>query len=351
MAYDNKIVLGVELEVEIEGDPDPTVAFVGKNPVFSSHNKTDATQRNHPRHGNLVKAVEDSCDNEILVAYDATLVDGFEFIGMPRTLAGNRVMWNKLFTNTKVTNYLHADDTALQIIGHAARSAGMHVHMSGDPISPLTMGKMMFFMNSAGNGAFIGTVAGREINHFCRQSHNVKPSHALYLYHSKGCLKKTENKKIQYNAAGYPEVYITTETTDVFGNRSGVSTVCCEGGRRAQQVRFDRGAIWPTPGRNTGECEIRIFKSTLKMERFMTNLEFCVALVDFCQQATLQELTAVKFSTWMNTLTCRLRYRNLFKHLRAGGFCAGLIPTRVSFQNMIERGRVPEIIKAQRMVA
>ncbi len=350
--YNPQLTLGVELEVEIEGDPNPTVPFIGKNPVFSSHNKTDTSKRNHPKHGNLVKAVEDSCDNEILVAYDATLIDGFEFIGMPRNLTGNKTMWNRLLSNNKVTDYLRADDTVIQVLnGHQVRSAGMHVHMSGDPLSPLTMGKMMFFMNSAVNAILIQHVAGREMNNFCRQYNYIKPNHALYLYHTKDCPKKGEGKRIQYRADGAADVFITKEAQDVFGNKSIVATICCDGGIRARNVRFERGALWPTPGRNTGECEVRVFKSTLKLERFMTNLEFCVALVDFCQQATLPDLTAVKFSAWMNSLTQRLRYRNLFKHLRTGGFCAGLIPTSMSFQNMVDRGRVPELIKAQRMVA
>lgn len=351
--YDPTLIMGVELEVEIEGDPNPEASFVSKNPIFTSGNKALATNYTHTVHGNLVKAIEESCGDEIIVAYDSTLNDGFELIGMPRSIAANKTAWAKLLNNPKIKPYLRGEEVAEGNNARGAfRSAGMHVHLSGDPITPLLLGKMMFFLNATDNKALVTRVAGRTANIFCGTDGTVTVKDALALYHAPGCPKaKTSGRKIKEGGNGYPDVQIEEPTYDRYGVLVGVPRLCCAGAIRRANKRFGRGAFYPTPGRNTGDCEIRIFKSAVNLDRFMVNLEFCQALVDFCQETTLPNLDAKKFTVWMSTLVCRLKYRNLFKYLRADGFATGLIPSRATLSDMIARGRVSEKIRSLGLAA
>jgi len=46
-------------------------------------------------------------------------------------------------------------------------------------------------------------------------------------------------------------------------------------------------------------AEFRLFKSTRKFERVMKNLEFVQASIEFCRDASYQELTVAKFLRWL----------------------------------------------------
>lgn len=159
---------------------------------------------------------------------DAT-VSGIEMVSRPADLESHKLQewetWLKLLQPVAK--------------GHYAQSAGMHVHVNTHGMSPLTIGKILYFMNSRNNRAMLELVAQRDLGtHWCE----VKPDSCTSI----GKLGK-EPRLGKYSAANF-----------------------------------------------TGRTlEFRIFRSTLLPARFYKNLEAVDSIVRFCKQSSAQcaELT------------------------------------------------------------
>jgi len=104
---------------------------------------------------------------------------------------------------------------------------GMHVHCSRTPLTELTVSKILVFINAARNKSFIETIAERKSNHYSK------------IFPKKYSDIKNDIEK--YNAVSL----IHNETV-----------------------------------------EFRIFKGTLRKERFFKNLEFVEALIKFCWESS-----------------------------------------------------------------
>ena len=128
-------------------------------------------------------------------------------------------------------------------IFYATPQCGMHVHIDRAAISKLTLGKMLAFFNTRDNLLFLTAIAGRQFNNFCRQT--------------------TDLNKVQ----------------DVLHWR----------GDRYQAMNL-------TPHRTV---EIRMFESTTDKNKFLGRLEFCAALVAFCEDSSMQEMNDAAFRTWL----------------------------------------------------
>lgn len=128
--------------------------------------------------------------------------------------------------------------------GHVARSGsgtthcGMHVHINKSALSALTIGKMLVFLNDPDTRAGVELIAQRRSNGYCARS----------------------RKKI--------------------GD-----------GKRRSESRYDILNV----GRST--VEVRLFRGNLRFQRVLKNLEFCHALVLYCQDAS-----AAKVASWGNFL-------------------------------------------------
>ena len=122
-------------------------------------------------------------------------------------------------------------------------SAGMHVHIDRAAVSPYTAGKMLVFMNADCNRVWLEQIAQRDVsqNQYC---------------------KFKADKRIA-------------------------------DGRNVNDDRYEALNIT----RHT--IEIRIFRSNLSEQRIYKNLEFCHALVKWCEVESAQELTAERMQAFI----------------------------------------------------
>jgi hypothetical protein len=99
---------------------------------------------------------------------DGSIQQGFEIVSCPATLDIHLVEFKLFFEGLKTKTTLRKES-----------NTGMHVHISRKPLSMLTVGKMTAFLNDPKNVEFITKIAGRELNHFCRQDTNRTVSFPL----------------------------------------------------------------------------------------------------------------------------------------------------------------------------
>jgi len=313
--YNPVIKMGVELEVEFFGDPDYLFQHVIDEQIIGVH----GIQQGHiyVRHGKLIAKILDVGANFLSVGYDRSLVDGIEIRGEPASIEINKKAWIPLLEDSYISKY---------ILGDTATTAGMHVHMSGDPISPLTLAKMVKFIVHNDNKTLIKIIAGRYHEtgstgvYFSDNEKHLTSASVVYVYHSKSC-RKFPNKKFA--------------TGGISGNFVEMKTCPC---RPLKWIR--RSAINVIPSHDSGLCEIRMFQSTTKPQKFMANLEFCVALVEFCHEKTMQELTSRNFLKWLEQAHNKIKYSNLFKSLRESNIVEGLIPRRETYKEWIVKREV-----------
>lgn len=143
-------------------------------------------------------------------------LSGFEICTAPATFLYQKDAWTKFF-----------DKLPLNLTSYHQEMCGLHVHVSRRPLSLLTIGKMLVFVNNVENKGFVECIAGRPANRYCR--------------------------------------VMAKKHGDV--HRPG----------RQHEDRHEAINLM-----NPNTVEFRIFKGTLKRESFFKALEFCDALVHFC---------------------------------------------------------------------
>lgn len=95
---------------------------------------------------------------------DGSISHGFEIVTTPATLDHQKEAFKAFFD--KFPKNLQAQS-----------NTGMHVHISRSPLSMLTQGKLVEFMNRTDNKAFIEAIAGRSNNHYTKQDTSRKISY------------------------------------------------------------------------------------------------------------------------------------------------------------------------------
>jgi hypothetical protein len=186
---------------------------------------------------------------------DGSLTDGFEIVTAPADIATHRKRWAQLLTERM--KGLRSWDTS---------TCGMHVHVSRRPLSRLTIGKILVFVNSAENRDFIHTVAGRDSSRWAKI---------------------------------YPK-----KVSAAHRNRDG------------QADRYEAVNL-----QNDHTIEFRIFRGTLLLAGVLKNLEFVAATVEYCAQAGCADLGWRAFVDWV-ARTPKV-YPNLTGWLRSKGYARG----------------------------
>ena len=181
------LFFGVELEVECTGDRD-----------------------------SIADTVADQLEDFAVLKEDGSLSDGFEIVTRPASLECQRDGWKPFF-----------DDRPEGLKSFNTKTCGLHVHASRAAMTPLQISKVVCFVNSPENQAFVEKIAGR-------------PSGEWARYHGKKLATA--------------------------GNRTG---------QRYEAVNLE----------NSKTIEFRIFKGTLKETSFWRCIEFCDALIAFCAPA------------------------------------------------------------------
>ena len=180
---------------------------------------------------------------------DGSLSDsGVELITLPYTLDyhQSKFHWNIVLEPV----------TRIGRSGQGTTNCGMHVHASRAAISPLTLGKLLVFINSSQNRALVNRVAQRTENGYC-QKHPKKVTHGL-----------------EEASGRYEALHVAKHTV-----------------------------------------EFRLFRGNLRYERVLKNIEFCHASIIYCQDASI---TAVEeptgFIAWLSKR--RKTYPNLVRYLQ-----------------------------------
>lgn len=155
---------------------------------------------------------------------------GFELVTIPANLDEQREHWKAFFRH--VPRGLKSWDTSGR--------CGMHVHASRAPLSGLTIGKILVFINSSDNQTFVEAIAGRRSQSWAAFS----------------------DKKIS-------------------------------DGKRCNPNRYEAVNL-----QNSATIEFRIFRGSLKPERFLKNLDFIASTIAFCVRSGIRELTIPAYLKW-----------------------------------------------------
>ena len=186
-----------------------------------------------------------------LMKSDGSIRNGFEIVTCPATLDIHLDIFKKFYDNIPKD---------LKI----ANNVGMHVHISRRPLSQLTIGKLIEFLNRLDNKAFIHHIAGRIDNQYARME-----SDRTITF-----LRKHRNGGNRYNALN-----LNNEKT----------------------------------------IEVRLFATPMNYKEFASRLQFVQALVDYCSPAQSNESLKKQthYESFMHWLSSRKRmFPELSYHLK-----------------------------------
>ena len=186
-----------------------------------------------------------------LMKTDGSIRNGFEIVTCPATLDIHLDIFKKFYDNIPPD---------LKI----ANNVGMHVHISRKPLSQLTIGKLIEFLNRLDNKEFIHHIAGRIDNQYARME-----SDRTITF-----LRKHRSGGNRYNALN-----LNNEKT----------------------------------------IEVRLFATPMNYKEFASRLQFVQALVDYCSPAQSNESLKKQthYESFMYWLSSRRRmFPELSYHLK-----------------------------------
>jgi hypothetical protein len=214
--------------------------------------------------GSAVESVRDALGEDYCVCKsDGSLPPGgFEVVTAPRKLDEHIKRFGEWFGAGIPSNFSAWDK----------ESCGMHVHIDSRAFTAMTLGKFLMLINSSTNVDFIRRIAGRhptvdkQAREYCaaeEQSILDNPKHALngksnrrYRMVNTTCLKRSEAERLGVQYVGE---------------------------------------------RSFNTIELRIFRSSLKRERILAQIEFTHAAVMFCRVASYRDLDYSSFIKWLRT--------------------------------------------------
>ena len=128
------------------------------------------------------------------------------------------------------------------VVSWKGGKCGIHIHIRREVLSPLTIGKMMVFLNDPKNETYITKIAGRYGSYFCKNS----------------------DKKLS-------DAYDTEDC--------------------------NRYEMLNVSNRNT--VELRIFRGSFNRTHFLADLQFTDALVRFCRTTSFPKVTVENFTKFI----------------------------------------------------
>ena len=186
-----------------------------------------------------------------LMKTDGSIRNGFEIVTCPATLDIHLDIFKKFYDNIPPD---------LKV----ANNVGMHVHISRKPLSQLTIGKLIEFLNRLDNKQFIHHIAGRIDNSYAKMN-----SDRTITF-----LRKNRHGGDRYNALN-----LNNEKT----------------------------------------IEVRLFATPMNYKEFASRLQFVQALVDYCSPAQSNESLKKQthYESFMHWLSSRKRmFPELSYHLK-----------------------------------
>lgn len=170
--------------------------------------------------GEVAQQIYDRHNDTLLLKEDGSLQNGFELVTGKLSLEKHQAYWPQIAKDT----------IAAGARSWKHKSTGLHVHLSRNWFSPLTIGKLTVFINSPATRSQIVKLAGREC-----------PSYAALNAKKLTC---------HYSDCRYEAVNLSNPKT----------------------------------------IEIRIFKGTLNATHILANIEFCHAAAYWCAQVSMSDI-------------------------------------------------------------
>ncbi len=164
---------------------------------------------------------------------DGSLSNGFEIITQPMSLPMHRQFWN----------WLNDREATKSLLSHNTSTCGLHVHVSRDGLTTLTIAKVVTFVNHPDNKVLITAVARRYAEGYCK-------------------IKTKDLKNALSTTDRYEAVNVTSRRT----------------------------------------IEFRIFKGSLKYESVLSAIEFCHALVEFAKSDTSEREDSLRVDQFIDFL-------------------------------------------------
>jgi len=162
--------------------------------------------------------------------HDGSLNNGFELVTAPLGLDDQRDLWTRIHTSSNIKG----------LRSHNTTTCGLHVHISRNKLTQLQIAKVVAFVNSSSNYAFMKRLARRYGTHYCKAK----------------------------------------------------SIPLCNGAKNLEQDRYEMVNLC-----NSSTIEFRIFRGTLKLESLLACVEFANAIVAYadCSSGTGMDITAARF--------------------------------------------------------
>lgn len=217
-------------------DPEENTLFMGMELEVERSKK--ATKSIRQIHTEIVKLLPE----KVSCVGDGSLSDGLEIVSVPATLDTHYNIWR---------NFLRSD-IRKQIVSFIRSSCGIHIHLSKESFSTLSLGKFIHFINKPENQEFIDFIAQRKANSYNNRS--------------------------------------DTKITGISKDKNLVFDTNGNTNRHYDSVNVE----------NEHTVEVRIFKGTLSYASVMKNFEFCHALHRYVTfVASNNQLTHSDFTNWL----------------------------------------------------
>jgi len=232
---------------------------------------------------------------KVIVKRDGSLTRGFEIVSGPAVLMWHRTGWDPLF---------EWNDRERVLLSHDAPKAtcGLHVHASRGPLGGLQIAKMVHFLHAPENRRFVEILSGRPAGHF--QDYLTPKGWFLGAKDVKwGGLNDGDRNAVRLVQTNRPT------------------------GQEFWSLRRDGHRYTALNLTNYDTIEFRLFRGTMKRETFLARLEFCAALIRWCQTAGagVRELLWEKFVEWFRNNSGRQEYPWLNGYLARAGYVPKLV--------------------------
>ena len=190
---------------------------------------------------------------------DGSLNSGFEIVTHPHTFGEQAKLWRKW-----------GEQKPGRITSFESGECGMHVHVNRSALSPMTIQKLLVFINAPENNKLVEYVAQRSSERWA----------------------KIVEKKMSRNMRGSGD-------------------------------RYEALNLLPSE-----TIEFRIFRGNTGYARIMKNLEFCDAAISFCAMSSYRELTTERFVEYVRSN--RKQYPHLDEFLVEGEYLPKLKSQKVA---------------------
>lgn len=193
-----------------------------------------------------------------LCNFRAEYYASFEMVSIPATLNFHRKSIDELLDMTGFTS---------------RNNNGMHVHISKSNFKDkIHLSKFMLFVNAAPNREFMEYIAGRAMNSFCAPNTNLG---------------------IRYKDKSPSKIDLKFD-----GERNPLTLV--------QEHGTGKHCAINTAPRAT--VELRIFLAPVNKHKLISNLEFTEALVKFCKEAEMKDLSVDSFVNYVSMFSKKYKY-------------------------------------------